>query len=1361
MKKKLTVALVASLVLSLAVCVGIYMMSDSGPSTDEWTASTDDATAESTSRPIGLDASMARKAASDASQTTVAVEDTQLDGLTLSGTVRDESMEPVPGARVLVVRESDSRGSVFDAMRRGDRSSFRELVLRRQRGEIEPRVARSQSMIVAETVTDLEGAYSFLLESLPRGEFHVLAQKTGMAPRTEEWAWVPQSTVIDFRLGTGEVITGIVIDGREGPVARASVAAIPDRGDRGRFEFFRGGRGGGGDGVAAQTFTDDEGRFTLHVATGTYRVAAAADRFKPESVSDVESGTRDVVVALEPSALIAGKVEDADGRAIADAVVELHGSDLSGRGFRGRGDRGRGGRGSGDRERRGGDGEDDDRDDDSRPGFRRWLSNPEAVARTDASGEFRFEDVGSSSFTLIARRPGYVASQRTGELRKDAPVEPITLSLATAAVIAGVVTDHSGEPVPGAFVAVGSAGSRDPRFGGRGGRGDRGFGRGGGDRGDRGDRGARGRRGDGDRGERGEQDGDPSSGGENAEEEPPPPEPVSIFRLSTGAETDESGRFVIDTLPDGEYALSVETDRHPVSRVDPLVVEERVDVDIQLEEGLTLRGTVVSGRDRAPLPGAELRFSFSRSERRYVTSGEDGSYEIAGFVTPVIEEVRASAPGHTASYYRDVEVGSGELDFEVEVGARVAGQVVDASGNPIPRARVSLAPVIALEDDDDDVRSAFRETMRRSDRETTNGEGRFVFEELAGGLSYNVSVEHSDYERLAAGEITVGSGDNIDDLKLVMRTGARVEVLVVAPDGFPVQRASVRIEHQDDGQRAAAPEGEPEPVDRDEARRRGMQRALERFARGDRGENRRRQRSTGPDGRATFPGMLPGRYLVRVEARGFQNAYIETWAADESTANATVNLQPEHAITGTVIDLAGAPVSRASIVATRETPDPIAARAQESEGRDGGRGGRFGFERGSRGERSETRSDNDGSFRLGQLAASTYRIDVRARGFADVRLEGVPVDRPINVRLEPLGAISGQVVSARTGLPVTAFRVRLREAEVTAAVASTEDGGAPEGAPTSGDDGAASRRPGGGPGGRFGGRGGFGGFGGGFGRGSDRWRPFEDPNGAFVIDDREPGSYTIDVVADGFTGTTVSARVLPGATTEVAVALEEGLSVRGTVVRERTVEPLPGAIVYLVPVAPEREDDAGEAERGRRERAGPRRFDPTRRRERRSSAQQEASVAVALLATARKSGEGQRTDENGSFRLPEVPEGRYVLVVDHESQLPLGREIDVRDGMLSDYVLRLGDGESLSGAVTVDGSAGVGLMVTVQGADGFTRRATTGAGGRYEVTGLIPGTYAVSVRQGPGAVANPVTVEIAAGRNEFDYDHTSAEQEPR
>ena len=45
-------------------------------------------------------------------------------------------------------------------------------------------------------------------------------------------------------------------------------------------------------------------------------------------------------------------------------------------------------------------------------------------------------------------------------------------------------------------------------------------------------------------------------------------EPVSLFGLRAGVETDRDGRFAVDTVPRGEeYALSVETARHPVFRV--------------------------------------------------------------------------------------------------------------------------------------------------------------------------------------------------------------------------------------------------------------------------------------------------------------------------------------------------------------------------------------------------------------------------------------------------------------------------------------------------------------------------------------------------------------------------------------------------------------------------------------------------------------------------------------------------------------------------------------------------------------------------------------------------------------------------
>lgn len=1224
-----------------------------------------------------------------------------IEGATLSGTVSDDLYNPLERARVFLLREQDPFAQFGGFGFRGG-SDINRLM----RERVLDRGAQSGNRgIVAETVTTGDGKYAFSIAAIPRGTYRVYADHDDYAANNERWTWAPESHVIDFRLASGEVITGIVLDRKDAPIAMATVEAFPEdtgRGGRGGFGR-RGGRGGGRARVSrqseARTTTDLEGRFRLTLASGSYRLQGSADGHTPDSVSDVDAGMRDIVIVLGPSKQLLGQVRDVDGTELRGVSVALYVGSSVGRDF----GRGGGGRGRGDDTS---STESSESKASERAGRWRWFSSPIATEETDARGRFLFGDVPAERYALVAEKSGYVAAQAVGDLsepddnegRPEKTSETAEIVLERGAVLSGLVKEEGGDPVRGAFVALGPDGGDRGRFGGRG------FGRG-----------------------RGPGDEQPDDALSEAD-------PVMFFQLQDGTETDAEGRFAFDTLPKGTYSLSVESGEHPVYRLDELVLEKNEKLDIALEEGLTLRGKVTSSRNGTPIEGASLQFTLSRWNQRSAKSTEYGEYELDGFLASVIEEVRISAPGHSTTYFRQLEVGAGEQNFELAPAAEIGGQVVNARGEPVVRARVSLSPAIDVDPADltggFDFRDMFRQTARQRRQESTDVDGRFRFTDLNGGQVFHITVEHPEYLRLEAEDVGVEGGQIVDDLRLVMKMGARIDVLVQKPSGNPLPGARVDVsrlltaaEREETERRRAEREANSEG-NSDARREEGIRRMVERISRGDREVTRRRSRNAGPDGKAVFAGMTAGPYLVHVEARGYQHFYAQSPARDEEITLVVASLLPENVITGRVLSsLTGEPVSGAEVTGYRETPDRTqAAAVSRSEQENRWR---------TRQESSGTRSSADGSFRLGGLAASTYTLRVRARGFVESRQERVQVNRDVDLAIDPLGGLAGWVRALETGLPITAFRLRLREKETSAADETAQ------GDPREFGQGR--------------GRGGFD-----RGRFGDRWRSFEDAEGAFLVDNLQPGAYDLEVVAEGFTGSRSTVKIQSGATTEgIVVSLEEGLSVSGTVMGKGTSTPLAGAAVYLLPLVTEQAVGDEEARRDRGP-GGRRGMDRQRRggdRSRQPSPEEEAKLAFAALERTGARSQGQTTTADGAFKIPEVPEGRYELVVDHESYVPLRRIVDVTNLALTDYLLQMDPGENLSGTVTLEGhESGGGCTVIVQTADGYSKRTETDAKGRYRLTGLVPGQYTLVVRRGDEVIVQGRAVTVAAKKsNRFDY----------
>jgi len=818
--------------------------------------------------------------------------------------------------------------------------------------------------------------------------------------------------------------------------------------------------------------------------------------------------------------------------------------------------------------------------------------------------------------------------------------------------------------------------------------------------------------------------------------------------MRAAAETDRQGRFSIDSLPPGEYALSVESELHPVFREDKLVVEQKRELDITLEDGLSMEARVVSSRGGKPVPNAEIRVEFSGSNRRMVRTDEKGRFEVRGFVDPEIEEIRISAAGYTRSYYEDIDSSKPQKEFMLEPAAALSGRVVDGSGKPVARARVGLALAVSASSDgeDFDFREAFREMARRSASGTTNVEGLFKITDVTGGELYNVTVDHPDYERLFVEGVEVDRGEEVDDLKLVVSSGARIEVHVWNADGAPLAQASVRLELYTPPAPEAASDGE--------RRREGgradwnPERMIERMNERERTANRRGSKRSGPGGRAVFAGMEPGLYRVSVEAREHQTSYFEVTAVDDRTVPLAAQLLAERFIAGRVLDLEGNPIRRARVRVTRESRDPLALR---SEG--GFRG------RGDDRDRAEDRSEDDGSYRLGRLSPVPYSLRVSADGYRDLRLEGIKPDRQMDLRLEPLGAIAGQVFALETNMPIERFRVRVeRDDEPDDAAESGGDaedrGSEGRGSEGRGSEGRGSEDRGRGRGDR--GRGGRGGRDGG-----RRGRSFDDPEGRFEMDELEPGRYKVEVSAEGFIGTSVRVEVRSGETTQgLMIALEAGSGVSGIVVKKGTGEPISGASIHLLA---QRENVDASSEAGGRE---DRENSPRRRRDRgdtsrarRRSSLDEAKAAIAALGRGALKSGGQRVESDGTFQLREVPEGRYLLVVEHEEFVPLAREIEVIDGRYEEHELGLEIGERLEGRLKVDRRAGEGYEIVLESNEGLVRRARTDSDGRYSVAGLLPGSYSVRLLSDGATAGGTRTIQIDEGkRNQLNIDEETTDR---
>jgi len=157
-------------------------------------------------------------------------------------------------------------------------------------------------------VTREDGSYEMLVDHAGKGSarFASLDGRVSYATQTFE---IPdaEAHTQDFDLPTA-TLTGTVVDGdTQQPVARASVSAS-SRGPEPKW------------GGTAETGAD--GRFTLAVEPGDYRLSARAEGYAMKSMgASADSSAADLTIALERGVPIAGRVVDARGAPVAGASV--------------------------------------------------------------------------------------------------------------------------------------------------------------------------------------------------------------------------------------------------------------------------------------------------------------------------------------------------------------------------------------------------------------------------------------------------------------------------------------------------------------------------------------------------------------------------------------------------------------------------------------------------------------------------------------------------------------------------------------------------------------------------------------------------------------------------------------------------------------------------------------------------------------------------------------------------------------------------------------------------------------------------------------------------------------------------------
>jgi protocatechuate 3,4-dioxygenase beta subunit len=389
-----------------------------------------------------------------------------------------------------------------------------------------------------------------------------------------------------------------------------------------------------------------------------------------------------------------------------------------------------------------------------------------------------------------------------------------------------------------------------------------------------------------------------------------------------------------------------------------------------------------------------------------------------------------------------------------------------------------------------------------------------------------------------------------------------------------------------------------------------------------------------------------GAYVVRRVSTGSKNVYC--WAKGFSVAVRRLESVEEQTDTVSV-DFTLGPARTISGTVTDEESRPVEGAdvfASPVDYKDASRG--------------MAKTDAAGKFVLEDLSEGQFHVFASAEGYTRPEKRTVPSgSEGIDFKLLVNGGIAGRVIDLATSAPVTSFSVRY---------ARTKDG-----------------KP----------------------MGFGKRQKFESPEGAFEIDDLDPGRYQVQVSADGY-ATKVSDEVdvaRKDVATNVVVALDHGSILRGLVVKASDRAPIAGALVVL------RSDSS------------------------RDLFGNDLSGGFGGGGFRRAPG-GVRTGADGRYIIENVGPGEYALDVTHDEFAPQRVEgvVIAEGGAHEAPDTILSRGGTVSGIVRgEDGLSDPKAQVTLTGPR-FDKKTRTDREGKFAFDRVPPGEYVVAVTMRGGQV---------------------------
>lgn len=398
----------------------------------------------------------------------------------------------------------------------------------------------------------------------------------------------------------------------------------------------------------------------------------------------------------------------------------------------------------------------------------------------------------------------------------------------------------------------------------------------------------------------------------------------------------------------------------------------------------------------------------------------------------------------------------------------LVGVVQDGQGNPIPEASVRILTLGAYQ--------SLRNSLDEIDRAVSDNAGAFFFKGIPPGIGYTLELVHRDFSPRQERNLEIPEGDFLDAGTLVLSKGGQIKGRITDTQNKGIEGAQVfaRLESQGRGSSqfisgpfeeenritplccsgkggdyvivhaptdratllVVAPAYNPTETPPFEVKE-GMEKELNiPLGQGatlqgqvvDEANNtvpeafvtilpgklipNPIEMKTDSQGRFSLPGIAYGRAVLITEAEGYSMGRQAVNISNSSETFVTIKLLSNGSISGAVLSAQnGKPVPGAEVVAT--SPFPLFFKVKDGE--------------------KKTQSNEQGKFKIENVSPGTYVLIACAKGFAPTSSEQVRVDVGAEssetiIQLKQGGKMEGTVLAAKGGAPVCDASVVLRKA---------------------------------------------------------------------------------------------------------------------------------------------------------------------------------------------------------------------------------------------------------------------------------------------------------------------------------------------